>query len=128
MIDALVTGELHGAAQSRTMKDGREYATALVRVPMRQGASLTVRVTAFRDSAVAALLALSDGDGVAVAGQLTPGVWTDKEGQVRPQGDLVANMVVSVFDAKRRKDEGPGPKQARLRLPKTAAPADDVPF
>ena len=52
------------------------------------------------------LLALYDRDALAVAGALTPRVWTDKQGSVRPSLDLVAHRVLSAKDGERERKFG----------------------
>jgi hypothetical protein len=41
------------------------------------------------------LLALEDGDAVAVAGALTPKVWLDKQGNARPALDMIVSRVLA---------------------------------
>jgi single-stranded DNA-binding protein len=61
-------------------------------------------VVAFSESAGAALLALSEGDSLAIGGTLKPGAWTDREGNARPQLDMVAAQVMTLYALKRRRD------------------------
>lgn len=68
MIEALISGKLHGKPTQRMSKAGKPYTTAKMRAATGADESHFVNVTAFSDSAQAALLALDDGDGVAVAG------------------------------------------------------------
>ena len=63
-----------------------------------------VRVTAFRESACAALLALGDGDALAVAGTRKPGAWVDRDGNAKPNLDLVAAQVLTAYHVKRRRE------------------------
>ena len=46
---------------------------------------------------------LHDGDSVAIAGELTPKVWTDKHGEAKPALDLVAHKVMSPYDVQRKR-------------------------
>ena len=80
MIDALIAGKLYGTVSQRTTKTGNPFATAKVRVTTVTGEGLFVNVIAFADAAVGALLALSDGDSVAISGELTP----PRCGPIRP--------------------------------------------
>ena len=84
MIDALIAGKVHGTPTQRTGKSGKPFALAKVRTPTTEGESVFVSVIAFDDAPVAALLALKEGDSVAVTGPLKVGTWEDKEGQHRP--------------------------------------------
>ncbi len=51
-----------------------------------------------------ALLALEDGDSVALSGSLTPKVWTDKNGETRPALDMVAHVVLTAYHVKRKRE------------------------
>jgi hypothetical protein len=42
-------------------------------------------------------MALDDGDSVALAGSLTPKVWSDKQGNAKPALDMVANNVMTAY-------------------------------
>ena len=64
---------------------------------------MIVNVIAFAAAARVALLALDEGDTVAVSGALTPKVWTDKQGNTRPALDLVASQVLSVYHVERKR-------------------------
>ena len=46
----------------------------------------------------AALQALGEGEPLALAGGLTPRVWTDKQGNTRPALDMVAHRVLTAHD------------------------------
>lgn len=103
MIDGLVSGKLYGTATSRTAASGKAFVTAKVRAATGDGESLFVNVIAFDDGAKSALLALGDGDSVALAGTLTPKVWTNRDGETKPALDMVAHAVLSAYDVKRRR-------------------------
>ncbi|MBR8224469.1 single-stranded DNA-binding protein [Burkholderia ambifaria] len=103
MIDGLVSGKLYGTAASRTGQSGTQFVTAKVRAAVGDGEALFVNVIAFADDAQSALLALNDGDSVALAGSLTPKVWTDKHGDVKPALDMVAHAVLTAYHVKRKR-------------------------
>jgi single-stranded DNA-binding protein len=103
MIDALIAGRLYGKPQARTSKAGNAFATAKVRTPMANGESAFVNVIAFSDSTRAALLALGEGDSVAIAGELKVGTYTDKEGAARPSLDLTAFVVTTEYHVARKR-------------------------
>ena len=112
MIDGLISGKLYGQPTERTSKTGKPFALAKVRAAAGDGESLFVNVIAFDDAPVAALLALGDGDSVALSGSLTPKVWTDKEGNVRPSLDLVAHQVLTTYHVTRKRNTmGQGQQQ-----------------
>ena len=104
MIDALIAGRLFGQPTERTGKSGKPFAVAKVRCAAGDGESLFVSVIAFDAQPVAALLALGDGDSVAMSGSLTPKTWTDKEGNTRPGLDLVAHQVLSTYHVTRKRN------------------------
>ena len=104
MIDALIQGKLIKAPESRTTKAGKPMASARLRVATADpAASVLCGVVAFEPEAVAALLALGEGDAVSVAGPLKVGTWTDKEGNARPSLDLVADRVLSVYAIRKQR-------------------------
>ncbi|WP_431641758.1 hypothetical protein [Burkholderia sp. ZZQ-2] len=70
---------------------------------MNDGETLFANVIAFSSEAKAALLGLDDGDSVALAGTLTPKVWTDRIGEAKPALDMVANAVLTAYHVKRKR-------------------------
>ncbi|HKT98056.1 MAG TPA: single-stranded DNA-binding protein [Paraburkholderia sp.] len=103
MVDGLVSGKLYGAATSRTSQNGKRFVTAKVRAAAGDGESLFVNVIAFSTTAGEALLALADGDSVALAGTLTPKAWVDRAGEAKPALDLVAHAVLTAYHVKRKR-------------------------
>lgn len=99
MIDGLIAGTMVGLAETRQGKNGTTFALAKVKATAGDGESLMVNVIAFATEASAALMALDDGDAVALAGALTPKVWTDKQGNTRPALDMVATQVLTTYHA-----------------------------
>ncbi len=100
-IDALIQGRIHRTPQSRTGSNGRPFATATVRTAIRDGSAVFVNVITFNQTVVTALLALSEGDAVALAGELTPKVYQPDGGEPRPSLDLLAHRVLSEYDVQR---------------------------
>ena len=93
MIDGLVSGKpSEGIGPS-----GRPFVTAKMRAAVGDGDALFVNVIAFDERAKAALLTLEDGDSVALAGTLTPKVWTDRSGEAKPTLDMVAHGVLTAY-------------------------------
>ncbi len=113
MIDGLISGKLFGKPAQRTSKAGKPFAIAKVRAAGGDGESLFVNVIAFDPAPCAALLALDDGDSVALAGTLTPKAWTDREGQPRPVLDMVAAQVLTAYHVKRKRTAVEAPSQAQ---------------
>ncbi len=99
VIEGLISGKLHGFAETRKGKNDSSYAVAKVLAAPHDGEPLFVNVIAFVPDACAALMALSDGDAVAIAGSLTPKVWTDKQGNTKPALDMIAQQVMTVYHA-----------------------------
>jgi len=103
MIDALIAGRIHGTPEQRADKNGHAYAVAKVRAMTGTGEATFVSVIAFDDAPVAALLALSDKDSVALCGELHAKAWTDKTGAARPSLDLIAHQVLTEYHVTRKR-------------------------
>ena len=102
MIEALVAGKLHGQSVQKTARTGTLFVVAKVRAHAGD-ADVFVNVIAFSQAACEALLALDDGDAVALAGSLVPKAWTDREGMARPALDLVASHVLTAYHVTRKR-------------------------
>lgn len=94
MIDGLVAGRIYGEPERRTDKGGKSFTLAKVRASTSEGEVLFVNVIAFEGRVCDPLDLLRDGDSVALSGSLTPRVWTDKQGIVRPALDMVAHRLL----------------------------------
>ncbi len=103
MIDGLVAGRLYGAAERRLDKANKPFVVCKVRAASADGEMLFVNVIAFDEGTAALLLALADGESVALSGSLTPRVWTDKQGNTRPSLDMVAHRVLTARDVPHRR-------------------------
>lgn len=103
MIEALITGTLFSLAEQRQGKNDSTFVLAKVKATTGEGEPLIVNVIAFAAEACAALLALDEGDALALTGALTPKVWTDKQGNTRPALDLVASQVLTVYQVDRKR-------------------------
>jgi single-stranded DNA-binding protein len=95
MIDALIAGRMYGHAEERSGQAGSAYVMCKIRASTDDGDTLFCNVIAFNDQVRSTLLGLADGDSIALSGALTPKVWTDKQGNVRPALDIVAHAVIS---------------------------------
>jgi single-stranded DNA-binding protein len=102
MIEALVSGKLHGQPAQKIAKTGKPFVVAKVRAHAGDS-DVFVNVIAFSQAACEALLALGDGDAVSLAGSLTPKAWTDREGIARPALDLVASQVLTAYHVTRKR-------------------------
>jgi len=105
MIEGLIAGKLVGIAETRQGKNGTSFALAKVKATAGDGESLIVNVIAFATEASAALMALDDGDALALSGALTPKVWTDKQGNTRPALDMIATQVLTPYHVNRKRME-----------------------
>ncbi|QQX83740.1 single-stranded DNA-binding protein [Cupriavidus necator] len=103
MIDGLIAGKLYGKPEERAGQRGTLFTVAKVRTTAGDGNSLFVNVIAFADGAQAALLAMDDGDSVALSGSLAPKAWIDKNGDPRPALDMVAHAVMTAYHVKRKR-------------------------
>ena len=110
MMEGLIAGKLQGKATERTSKTGKPYALAKVRAATRDGEALFVNVIAFDTDPCTALLALGEGDAVALAGTLTPKAWLDREGQPRAAVDMVVSQVLTTYQAKCKREAVTTPK------------------
>lgn len=120
-IDALISGRFYGHAEERTGKSGSTFVTCKVRVTSGDGESMFCNVIAFDNGVRKSLLALGDGDSVAVSGVLTVKVWTDKQGTTHPSINLIAHAVLTSYHVTRkRKAMQDEPKQVN-------PPQDDSP-
>ena len=122
MIDALIGGTLHAAAEQKTGQAGKPFVVCKVRTPMQSGEALFVNVICFDKTACAALLALHAGEPVHIAGMLTPKVWTPASGEPRPVLDLVASACLTAYAVQKRRDASK-PDKASNRATTTRTPA-----
>lgn len=91
MIDGLIAGRIYGQAKTGVGKNGSAYVTAKVRAVGVDGTPVLVNVITFSDSVGQALMALADGESVALSGALTTKLWTDRDGLARPGLDMQAH-------------------------------------
>jgi single-stranded DNA-binding protein len=132
MIDALISGRLFGTAQPRTSKTGSPFVTCKVRVTHGEE-SIFVSVITFSTTVGKALAALSDGDSIALSGELQPRVWTDKEGNARPALDMTAHNVLTPYHIKRKRDAAASERKSEqstaITVSETGTPFnDEIPF
>jgi len=111
VIDALIAGKLYGAPKQGTGKNDNTYTTAKVKVATAGGDTLLCGVIAFDEKAQAALLALGDGDSVALSGTLTPKVYQARDGEYRPGLDMVAQIVTTAYHVRHKRQAIEGAAQ-----------------
>jgi hypothetical protein len=112
MIEGLVSGKVYGRPEQRVGNNsGKPFVTAKVRAATAGGGEmLFVNVLAFDAQAQ---LALSDGDGVSLAGTLTPKVWIDRENWAPPTLSLIASQVLTVYQVTRKREAVASVEQPR---------------
>lgn len=104
MIDGLIAGKLHGQPEQRMGRNDKPFVTVKVRAASASGDVLFVNCIAFVPEAVAALLALGDGESIALAGELTPKAWADRNGEARVSLDMVVHAVVTPYHVTRKRN------------------------
>lgn len=102
MIDALIQGRIFDQPTQRTGQTGKPFTVAKLRTATKDDAFF-VSVIAFDAKVQATLLALNEGDSVALAGELSVKVWTDKDGNARPGLDLVVHAVLTPYAVTRKR-------------------------
>ena len=112
MIDALIGGKISGAPAKRTGPSGKPFVVAKVRTPTGQGETIFINVIAFDEAVGDALVALSDGDSVALSGAMTPKVWTPANGAPRGVMDLIAHSITSSYHIQRKRQAAQAPGQS----------------
>lgn len=112
MIGALIAGELSAEPAERTASNGNRYWTASARVATGSEA-VFVSIATFDPKAGERLMQLHKGSGVAAVGTLEASSWTDKTtGAERKGWRLLAHEVLSVYQARKRRDAGEGAQDA----------------
>ena len=79
--------------------------------PCEDAETLFVSVITFSASAVAALVALTKGDAVAVAGRARLKSW-ERDGEQKHGLDVVAEQVLTVYQADKRRRQARGTEEA----------------
>jgi single-stranded DNA-binding protein len=105
MIETIISGKLHTAAETRTSKTGKPFTVCKLTAPAGAGPALFVNLCAFDKLTADALLRCRPGDALAVAGTLTPGAWIDKDGNARPNLSIVVAQVMTLHALARRRAE-----------------------
>jgi single-stranded DNA-binding protein len=103
MIGALIQGELIADPQARTASNGKPFWTATMRVSAGAEA-LFVGVSTFSEPAGERLMRLHKGAALAAAGTLEATEWTGRDGEPRRGWRLTATEVLSVYQARKRRE------------------------
>jgi single-stranded DNA-binding protein len=98
MLSLLASGTLISDPVERQSVAGKAYATASLRVPCEDSDPMLLSVIAFNADAVQALLALSKGDSLSIAGRAKLSSW-EKDGEQKHGLSVVADRVLSSYQA-----------------------------
>ena len=101
MIGALIAGRLIGKPTARVARNGNEYATPWLRVAGADGEAVVVSLISFSVPACRALLALDDGEAVAMAGTAAPRLHA-RDGKPMPAPDITVQQVLIAYAEVRR--------------------------
>jgi hypothetical protein len=113
MIDILASGRLIAKPQRLLDKNGKPYAVARVRTQMHTGESSVLNVVCFAEDAAKKLLALGEGDSIAVAGTLSVKTFfATKDGTWKPSLDLVAHALLTPYHVQCRREAMTEPQEA----------------
>lgn len=104
MIDVLVAGKFVGAAVERTASSGKTFVTSKLRTAESDGETQFVNLVAFDHGVKSMLLALSDGDSVAVSGAMKVSTYEARDKSVRVSLNVVASAVLSAYGVKRKRE------------------------
>ena len=111
MMDAFIAGDLSTEPAERTASNGNRYGTASARVAAGSE-SVFVSLATFDPKAGARLMTLRKGSSIAAVGTLEATTWTDKTtGAERRGWRLLTHEVLSVYQARKRRDAGEGVTQ-----------------
>jgi single-stranded DNA-binding protein len=115
MIDALISGKLKGIPEQRTGQSGKPF--TLAKLIAHDGeVNQLVSVIAFDAAAQSTLLALGDGDSVALTGSLKVGTYTGKDGSSKTSLSLTAAAALTPYAMTKKRDKftsGNATQQAR---------------
>lgn len=125
-LDALCAGRLTRAAELRTSKTGRDYATAQMAVQADGDERVLVSLICFAADAVQEIRALEAGDSLCVAGRAKLSAWSDKSsGEPRAGLSVTVEKVLTPYHLRRRRQATQGDAGTEDGL--TPAPAPDHP-
>ena len=127
MIDALITGRLHGQAERKVGNSGKPFVVAKVRTPINEGEAIFVSIIAFAEGLGESLLALDAGDSVSLSGALTPKVWQPANGEPRVVLDLVAHAAITAYHVTRKRAAAQTRPVSNSVRAAPMAPLSDVP-
>jgi len=104
MIDAIISGRLISKPQRHADKTGKPFAVGRVRAQMGTTETTIVNVVCFATTAARMLLALGEGDSIAVTGSLTVKTFAAHHGTWKPSLDLVGHALLVTYHAQARRE------------------------
>ena len=104
MLSVLASGNLVRDPQRRKSAAGKDFVTALMRVPAEESESILASLIAFSKPAVEALLKLKQGDALAVSGRGSLRSW-DSNGETKHGVSVVVDVVMTVYQAGARRKQ-----------------------
>jgi single-stranded DNA-binding protein len=109
MLSILASGSLIADPKQRTGSSGKPFATAQARIPSDgEAASVLLSIIVFRETAMQALLALDQGDAIAVTGRAKLTTWQVNGGE-RHGLSVVAEQVLSAYMVEKRRSAAKAP-------------------
>lgn len=103
MIAALISGKIYGQPTEREARNGNVYLTFKVRAPCRDNTSQFVSIMCFETAVIDILRNMSEGDPIALIGELSASAYSNKNGEPQPSLQLIATQALSVHQVKRRR-------------------------
>ncbi|MGC2517866.1 MAG: single-stranded DNA-binding protein [Burkholderiales bacterium] len=116
MLSVLASGTLMRDPEQRTSSAGKPFATGLMRVAAEDSDPILASLIAFSDGAVAALLALTKGDALSVAGRGKLTSWT-KDGEQKHGLSVVVEQVLTLYAIEKRRDRARQSEEAVTPCP-----------
>ncbi len=103
MIDALISGRMRGTLSMRTTATGKPFALWRISTTDKTGASVQCSCIAFSQTAIDAAQRLSDGDSIAVSGEVATSTWQGSEGTARHGFDVTVHVVMTAYHLGRKR-------------------------
>ena len=103
MIDALISGRLRGAPSLRTGSNGAPFALFRVGAFDKTGLGVLCSCITFSQTAIEAVQRLTDGDSIAVSGEVAISTWSASDGSPRHGLDVTAHQVLTPYQVTRKR-------------------------
>lgn len=126
MFDGLISGKLFANPQTKTAKTGSGFVTARILVSTKDGNGLFASVICFNKEACKALAALSKGDSVAVAGEVTAKAYLAKDGEPATSLDVLAHSVTTLYQIRKKRQASEPEPQPQKHYTSVADIPDDL--